>query len=517
MNISGENSTNLTNVHTIRVEFTAADYAEKYQNELKNAARHVELPGFRKGHVPSKFIEKKYGSDLLRGVIQQMSEEAVNNYIRDEKLVIVGGIFPSEKQETYDIVPNEPCSFLFDVLVAPSLDLATGSKVTVKNPVFGDTYWERFAWESSRQINGSVNEVTNDESLFLGLRFELSTKKEEAEKDEKEDNWSARAYFLSALNGLPEEIRTQLLGKKTDERTVFTADVFENLLPLLILESTDEVAEVRDGVMKNGFALVIERVLTSSPRELTKDILSLYTPQNETELDKLSENDLLNLAHELEEAKVKAACRITSVQPLLHEMASKWQFDVPMKWVHATLLQSGMAEETFPFFVSYQRSMIRTQGFTKRLILNFIEKYEEISSDKLLVLAHMLLVFDVLTSERSMYLMRLLTPAEKLNLLLQQREKDKSFDEMFIKIMEQFALADTLFTQVEQSSSDEKVENISYATGLRALRNPYYKFAVSEKEEEENRELMMRTIATTEKASTKTEEEESKQDDNSDK
>ncbi|MFC2414001.1 MAG: trigger factor family protein, partial [Bacteroides sp.] len=55
MNISGENSTKLANVHTIRLEFAPADYTEKYNKEIKTAARNLELPGFRKGHVPALF------------------------------------------------------------------------------------------------------------------------------------------------------------------------------------------------------------------------------------------------------------------------------------------------------------------------------------------------------------------------------------------------------------------------------------------------------------------------------
>ena len=134
MNISGENSTKLANVHTIRLEFAPADYTEKYNKEIKAAARNLELPGFRKGHVPAGLVAKRYGEQLLRGTIQEMSEKALNEYIEQNQILTVGGIYPAV-DEDFQLALNEPAKMAFHVLVVPELNIPSDLKVTALRPV----------------------------------------------------------------------------------------------------------------------------------------------------------------------------------------------------------------------------------------------------------------------------------------------------------------------------------------------------------------------------------------------
>jgi len=519
MNISGENSTKLANVRTICVEFTPTDYAEKYQKELKEAARHLELPGFRRGHVPTSLINKKYGSELLRGVIQKMSEKAVNDYIQKENLLIIGGIFPSEKQETYEIVPNEPCSFFFDLLVVPPLSLPADMKVTAARPVFDAAYWERFDRKLSHQIQSMQEDATLGESMYLGLRFEvLSTTEESEAKEEASDNWRVRSYFPVLWDELPEAIRTQLIGKKVQERTVFAADLYDLLASFIVLAEQKDAPLVREEVKKNGFALVAEYAFTYTNKEVTKEHLLLYTPQHVDEVSKLSEKEVLQLVHEFEETKIQLACKVVGIREQIDAIAREWQFDVPIEMVHFTLLQSGMAEDALAFFTPYQRGVLRTEGFMNRIATDLEEKYKSLAEDENLSLVRMVIAFDILMNEPSTYMMRLLPPMQKLDMLFEHRKKDQRFDESFHRVMECILLAETLFAQAEVTYRDEKIENFCWLEGVVGLKHARFDFKISKEEEEENRNLMMRSMGkAVNSEDTQAESESQEQEENGDK
>lgn len=96
MNISLKKEKDLTGVLTVSIE--EKDYAEKVEKKLKEHRKKANIKGFRPGNVPMPLIKKWYGSTVLVEEINHILSHAVGDYIRDEKLPIIGDPMPNEEQ-----------------------------------------------------------------------------------------------------------------------------------------------------------------------------------------------------------------------------------------------------------------------------------------------------------------------------------------------------------------------------------------------------------------------------------
>lgn len=104
----------------ITVTLEEKDYADKVKKQLKEIGQRHPEPGFRPGHVPAGLLQKKYGNAVKYDVINREVGDAVYNYIRDEKLHVIGNPVPV-KDEDFNL-DNKEFTFTFKVGVAPEID-----------------------------------------------------------------------------------------------------------------------------------------------------------------------------------------------------------------------------------------------------------------------------------------------------------------------------------------------------------------------------------------------------------
>ena len=70
MEVSIKNIDALNAVLTVKI--SNDDYKSSYDSSLKNYRKQMQLPGFRKGHVPTSIIKKKYGPSILAEEIDKI-------------------------------------------------------------------------------------------------------------------------------------------------------------------------------------------------------------------------------------------------------------------------------------------------------------------------------------------------------------------------------------------------------------------------------------------------------------
>jgi trigger factor len=75
---------------TILIELEKADYQDKVDKSLNQFRQRSEIPGFRQGKVPKSVIQKLYGKSVLIDEINKIVTEEVSNFVRDNKLKILG-------------------------------------------------------------------------------------------------------------------------------------------------------------------------------------------------------------------------------------------------------------------------------------------------------------------------------------------------------------------------------------------------------------------------------------------
>ena len=88
MDISLENSKTLN--PTINIRLVPGDYQDKVEQSLKSYRSKVSLNGFRKGKVPVGMVRKMYGKQIVFEEINHALGNALDNYIKTEKLNILG-------------------------------------------------------------------------------------------------------------------------------------------------------------------------------------------------------------------------------------------------------------------------------------------------------------------------------------------------------------------------------------------------------------------------------------------
>ena len=99
MNVTRENIDDLNAV--VKVDIAKEDYSEKVEKILKDYRKTANIPGFRKGHVPMGMVKKQYGKAVLVDEVNKLLQDALNKYLTEEKLDVLGNPLPKE-QENFD-------------------------------------------------------------------------------------------------------------------------------------------------------------------------------------------------------------------------------------------------------------------------------------------------------------------------------------------------------------------------------------------------------------------------------
>jgi trigger factor len=114
MNISLNKASDLQGRLTVVV--TEADYKEKVEAKLKDYRKKASIKGFRPGMVPASLIKKLYGQSALVDEINHELGHAVNDYIKENKLNLVGEPLPAiEETDSIDWEKDTEFTFHYDL------------------------------------------------------------------------------------------------------------------------------------------------------------------------------------------------------------------------------------------------------------------------------------------------------------------------------------------------------------------------------------------------------------------
>ena len=132
MNITRENTGDLTAI--IKVEIEPSDYTEAVEKLISDYKRKANIPGFRPGHVPTGLVKKMYGKAILAEEVNKLLSDSLMNYIRDEKLDILGNPLPNlEKNPSIDFDNQTSFEFFFDVGFAPEFTVPLSVDLEVEH------------------------------------------------------------------------------------------------------------------------------------------------------------------------------------------------------------------------------------------------------------------------------------------------------------------------------------------------------------------------------------------------
>lgn len=113
---------------TVTIALEKNDWAELRKKKLNEYRRNADIRGFRRGMAPMSLIEKIHGGQALGEVVNKMVTDALNQFIEENKLNVLGEPLPSEKQSDNNWENPDVFTFDFDIAIAPEVNLTVSAE-----------------------------------------------------------------------------------------------------------------------------------------------------------------------------------------------------------------------------------------------------------------------------------------------------------------------------------------------------------------------------------------------------
>ncbi len=126
MNISFEAPDKINGLMTIVLE--TADYQPEVDKTLKDYRKRANIPGFRPGQAPMGMIKRQFGTSVKVDAVNKMLGEKLYEYVRENKIQMLGEPLPSEQQEQLEFESDQPLTFKFDIAIAPEFEAKLSGK-----------------------------------------------------------------------------------------------------------------------------------------------------------------------------------------------------------------------------------------------------------------------------------------------------------------------------------------------------------------------------------------------------
>lgn len=106
------------------VTLNKEDYLPAFEKQLKQYAKSANIPGFRKGMVPSGMIKKMYGAGIFNEQVIKKVDEEINKYIQENKVAILAQPIPLNDNEfSLDVNNPQDYEFQFEIGLQPEVNI----------------------------------------------------------------------------------------------------------------------------------------------------------------------------------------------------------------------------------------------------------------------------------------------------------------------------------------------------------------------------------------------------------
>ncbi len=222
MNITRENIDALNAV--VKVDIAKEDYSDKVAKILSDYRKSANIPGFRKGHVPMTMVKKQYGKAVLVDEVNKLLQDALNKYLTEEKLDVLGNPLP-KAQDDLDW-NSDAFTFEFELGLAPEFDVELKNKkaITHYNIVADNKMLDKQIEQIRKQYGKIISQDTVTKDAEITGVFE----------NEEEGINNSATITLDKFKGKSTE--KQFIGAKVgDVITLKTKKLFENDHDLITL------------------------------------------------------------------------------------------------------------------------------------------------------------------------------------------------------------------------------------------------------------------------------------------
>ena len=325
------------------------DYAEAEKKELQRCKRTAEFKGFRKGMVPMSLIERVYGERVLGEVVNKVLSDAINNFVKENNIKMVGEALPSEDQPEIEWKSGNDFTFKFDIATTSEVNFELSKDDKVK------VYEIKVSAEAKKEMKDN-----------LLRQFGSLTDAEQAGEDDfvivdfaQEDKTVEGSYV--GVKNVEGEAKSKFLGAKVgDQFDVNVNEAFTNESDraYMLKVKKEELASLAP-----EFHVTVKEVKTFAPAEENQETYDKIFGENQVhnaeEFDKavtarLEENykqeSDYKLSKDLREYLVKKA----DIK-LPEEFLKRWLFNIN----DGKFSKEEIEKEAPAFFEDFRWQMVR--------------------------------------------------------------------------------------------------------------------------------------------------------------
>ena len=346
----------------LKVKVSPEDYQPKVSETLSKYRKTANIPGFRPGHAPMGMIQKQYGKSVLFDEVSKMVTDAINNYIYEEKLNLLGNPIPVEENGfNGDFSNPTDFEFIYEIGFPPAIEVAISKKdsfdfekVDVNHELINKQA------EDIRRRYGklvSTDEV-QEKDLILGRFVELNDDK--SVKEGGIDHTSSISLeFLDS-----DDVRKLFVGKKVgDSIELNPDDVSKGPKDKAAMLGVKEDALENVGSL---FSYTINEVKAMELAELNSDLfLKLYpdaTVTNEEEFIARIKSDLEKMFEQDSDKKFYR----TIYDSLMEKVNADFPDDFLKRWIKQVNDKPVTDEQIEAEYEGY-RNMLKWQLIEKTL------------------------------------------------------------------------------------------------------------------------------------------------------
>ncbi|ACT95777.1 trigger factor [Dyadobacter fermentans] len=328
---------------SLKITLTKEDYQPKVDKTIKDYSKRVNLKGFRPGKVPSHVIQRMYGKSILVDEVNNILSTTVSNYIRENKLQVVGDPIP-DRDKAAEVNWDTPSSFEFsyDLGIASDFEVNLSELPAVK----------RYS------INVDDNELTKTLDS-LRERFADSIHPEVSEAGDmifgelKQDEFTTRTAIPTKQ--VKEEAAAKFIGvKKGDVITFDIKDTFtdESAIAHVTGKKKEDVGEV-----SGEYTLTVEDVTRSAPATLNQEFFDKVLGPGQVENEEQFNEKVLEIIKSNYERETEAMLRRDIELALLDSISIELPEEFLKNWLERTNEGKFTREQIDEQFADFAKSL----------------------------------------------------------------------------------------------------------------------------------------------------------------
>ena len=249
---------------SLKITLTPADYKPEVEKKLKDYGRKVQLKGFRPGHVPASLVQKMYGKSILVDEINSMLSKTVSQYIRDNKLQVVGDPVPNrEEADAIDWDNQSDFAFSYTLGLASEFDIDFSDLPSVPQYEIqaGDAEVTSTIADLQQRFHNHAHgeEIGEDDTVYGELK--------QVNVAEGETGFSAKTAL--PMNKMADDAKGQFVGKKKGDVVTF---VLEQAFPDEKARANATGVKSEEAANLTGeFSFEVDDITRHEPAELNQE------------------------------------------------------------------------------------------------------------------------------------------------------------------------------------------------------------------------------------------------------